>query len=209
MPSMSRFEATFCRGATWRSFAGGVVLPWALQGQRVDGDVLEIGAGSASMAARLLATRPDLEITVTDYDDAMVAAARARLARFADRATVVRADATRLPFTGARFDAVLSFIMLHHVIAWEAAIDEAIRVLRPGGVLVGYDLLATRTARVLHQAEGGRHRLMGFAELRDHLGALPVEARLRRGFAGLVVRFTVDKHRPSPALREGEQCTVS
>jgi hypothetical protein len=35
------------------------------------------------VAARLLATRPGVRMTVTDYDEAMVAAARARLARVA------------------------------------------------------------------------------------------------------------------------------
>ncbi len=194
MPAMSRFEAAFCRGAGWRAFASRIVLPWALQGERLDGDVLELGGGSGAMAARLLATRPGLRTTVTDYDEAMVAAARARLTAFADRANVRQADATCLPFPDDRFDAVLSFIMLHHVINWEAAIGEAIRVLRPGGVLVGYDLVASRPARWLHQAEGARHRLMSPGELRDRLADLPAAAvRLRPGLAGLVVRFTARK----------------
>jgi SAM-dependent methyltransferase len=191
MPAMSRFESAFCRGAGWRAFASRIVLPWALQGEQLSGDVLEIGGGSGAMAARLLATRPGVRMTVTDYDEAMVAAARARLAPFADRAQVRQADATDLPFPDDRFDAVLSFIMLHHVIDWEAAVGEAIRVLRPGGVLVGYDLVASRPARWLHQAEGARHRLMAPGELRDRLAELPVEAvRLRPGLAGLAVRIT-------------------
>ncbi len=133
-------------------------------------------------------------MTVTDYDEAMVAAARARLAPFADRVQVRQADATDLPFPDDRFDAVLSFIMLHHVIDWEATVGEAVRVLRPGGVLVGYDLVAGRTARWLHQAEGARHRLMTLGELRDRLAELSVEAvQLRPGLAGLAVRFTARK----------------
>lgn len=89
------------------------------------------------MADHLLAMCPGLRMTVTDYDEAMVGVARTRLARFADRVCAQQADATHLPFPDDRFDAVLSFIMLHHVIAWEIAVDEAIRVLRPGGVLIG------------------------------------------------------------------------
>jgi SAM-dependent methyltransferase len=194
MPTMSRFESAFCRGAGWRAFASRIVLPWALQGERLDGEVLEIGAGSGAMAVQLLATRSGLRMTVTDFDEAMVAAARARLARFADRANVRQADATGLSFPDGRFDAVVSFIMLHHVIDWEAALGEAVRVLRPGGVLVGYDLVASRPAQWLHQAEGARHRLMVPGELRDRLAALPVEAvRLQPGLADLAVRFTARK----------------
>ena len=62
----------------------------------------------------------------------MVATARVWLTPCADRARVRRADATDLPFPDDTFDAVVSFIMLHHVIDWEAAVAEAIRVLRPG-----------------------------------------------------------------------------
>ena len=194
MQAMSRFESAFCRGAGWRAFAGRVLLPWALRGERLDGDVLEIGGGSGAMAARLLATHPTLRITVTDYDQAMVAAARTRLAPFADRADVQQADATRLPFPDGRFDAVLSFIMLHHVIDWEAAVGEAVRVLRPGGVLVGHDVVASRLARRLHQAEGAGHRLMTLGQLRDRLGDLPTEMiTVRVGVAGLVVRFRARK----------------
>jgi ubiquinone/menaquinone biosynthesis C-methylase UbiE len=194
MPAMSRFESAFCRGAGWGAFAGRVVLPWALQGERLDGEVLEIGGGSGAMAGRLLTTYPRLRIIVTDYDQAMVAAAQARLAPFADRAGVQQADATRLPFPDGRFDAVLSFIMLHHVIDWEAALGEAVRVLRPGGVLIGYDLVASRLARWLHQAEGARHRLMTLGQIRDRLDDLSTEAiTLRPDLAGLVVRFRVRK----------------
>jgi SAM-dependent methyltransferase len=92
-------------------------------------------------------------MTVTDCDEAMVNVARARLATFADRVTVRQADATEQPFPDGRVDAVLSFMMLHHVINWEAALGEAVRVLRPGGVLIGYDLAATRIAHWMHQAE--------------------------------------------------------
>jgi hypothetical protein len=55
VPSMSRFQSAFCRSAPWRTFARRAVLPWALQGFRPQGDVLEIGAGSGAMAAELLA----------------------------------------------------------------------------------------------------------------------------------------------------------
>jgi ubiquinone/menaquinone biosynthesis C-methylase UbiE len=46
------------------------------------------------------------------------------------------ADATRLPLAGSQFGAVLASHVLHLIPAWRAAVDEAMRVLRPGGVLL-------------------------------------------------------------------------
>src|SRR5574341_1703837 len=144
MPEMSDLERGYCRSAPWRLFARKAVLPWALQGEQLEGQVLEIGGGSGAMAAELLQQFPGIRLTVTDYDERMVETARRRLVDFGDRVHVQQADATGLPFDEASFDTVVSFIMLHHVIDWEAAIAEAIRVLRPGGRLVGYDLLASK-----------------------------------------------------------------
>lgn len=194
MPTMSRFEAAFCRSAPWRFAARRVVLPWALQGTKPDGEVLEIGAGSGAMAAELLAGHPDVRMIVTDFDPAMVDSATQRLAGFADRATVRQADATGLPFTDDSFDVVLSWIMLHHTIEWEKALAEAVRVTRPGGRVVGYDLLNTAPFRALHQAEGTRVRMIHFSELRETVSSLPVtQAIISPAFAGLVVRFTLHK----------------
>ena len=50
MPKMSALEASFCRSAPWGLVARRMV-PWATQGFPLTGDVLEIGGGSAAMAA--------------------------------------------------------------------------------------------------------------------------------------------------------------
>ena len=196
MPTMSRIEAAYCRSPPWRWFARRVVLPWALQGTEPHGDVLEIGAGSGAMAAELLRAHPGVSLTATDIDEEMVAAARARLTPFADRVDARQADATALPFGDDTFDAVLSWIMLHHTVEWEKALAEAIRVSRPGGIVVGYDLLSTAPLRLLHQAEGARFRMMRLSELRAHVASMPVEqALLTPGLGGFVVRFILRKAR--------------
>ena len=77
MPSMSTVEAAFCRRAAWRGFARSRVLPWALQSQHVEGDVLEVKAGTGDMDAALLLRNPQIRLTLTDLDKRMVGAARA------------------------------------------------------------------------------------------------------------------------------------
>jgi ubiquinone/menaquinone biosynthesis C-methylase UbiE len=46
------------------------------------------------------------------------------------------ADMTAIPFHDAAFDAVLAIHVLHLVQDWQKALQEVMRVLRPGGVLV-------------------------------------------------------------------------
>jgi ubiquinone/menaquinone biosynthesis C-methylase UbiE len=184
MPVMSRAQQVLCRSAPWRAVAGGIVLPWALQGYEPTGEVLEIGAGSGAMAAEVLRRCPDVRLTATDYDPVMVEAAAERVAPFGDRARAQQADATALPFGEASFDAVLSWVMLHHTVEWERAVAECVRVLRPGGHLVAYDLLA------LPGRHGDDHvRKIRLDELRAVVADLPVDVVRLGTTARLVVRF--------------------
>jgi precorrin-6B methylase 2 len=60
---VSRLEQAFCGSAPWRPFTCRVLLPWALQGLRPRGELLEIGDGSGAMAAELLGVLPDVRMT--------------------------------------------------------------------------------------------------------------------------------------------------
>ena len=194
MPAMSRVHGVLCRSRPWRAFARNAVLPWSLQGYEPQGDVLEIGAGSGAMAAEVLANYGTATMTVTDFDERMVKAASERLAEFGDRVVVRQADATALPFSDASFDAVLSWVMLHHTVEWEKVLAESVRVLRPGGHIVGYDLVSTAPTRLLHRYEGSHSRALRISELRTVVRDLPLDqVILSPGLAGFVVRFLLRK----------------
>lgn len=198
---MSRVEQAFCRSAPWRRFTQRAVLPWALQQRDLRGSVLEIGGGSGAMADAMLHHSPNITLTITDYDPSMVESARRRLVPFGDRVHVEQVDATRLPYDDNRFDAVVSFIMLHHVIDWEAAIGEAVRVVRPGGIVLGYDLLDTTMTRLSHWLDRSEARPMRTSELRARVAALPVDAKIREAGRGFVVRFVLTKQE-TPSTRD-------
>lgn len=185
MPVMSAIESAFCRSAPWELFARRTVLPWALDGHQLTGDVLEIGGGGGAMADGVARRFPTARLTVTDIDDAMVVAARARLANHQSVA-VERADVTALRFVEASFDTVTTYLMLHHVIEWQKALTEALRVLRPGGTFIGYDLTDTRVARLVHRVDGSPHRIIANAEMRDGLADA--------GFADITVRTSAHSH---------------
>lgn len=192
---MARLERLFCQSPPWRAFTSRVVLPWALQGVALSGDVLEIGCGSGAMAARVLEQFPDIRLTATDFDPKMIEVASERLTRFGDRVRVEQADATALRYPDGSFDTVLSFIMLHHVMDWQPAVAEMVRVLRPGGRLVGYDVTASAPARFLHVVQRETHRLVERTELEGALGGLDVEEfGVRRALGGLAMRFRARRH---------------
>ena len=100
----------------------------------------------------------------------------------------VRADATRLPFRDASFDAVCCFAALHMMDEPFAALDEMTRVLTPGGRLALLTSCRTRTApaRAWDGFVGGRlgMRMFEREEITDALaerGYSPI----RRRVAGL------------------------
>jgi ubiquinone/menaquinone biosynthesis C-methylase UbiE len=192
---MSQFEVAFCRSAPWRSFTRRVVLPWALQGFAPEGEVLEIGAGSGAMAEQLLLSFASVKVlTATDYDQKMVDTIAARLAPFRDRGAARQADATALPFDDDTFDVALSWIMLHHTVEWEKALSELMRVVHPGGHVVGYDLVSAGPLQRLHRAAPSRVRMMQVRQLRDHVATLPVEqALITPSVGGVLVRFLLRK----------------
>ena len=145
------------------------------------------------MAEALARANPDIRLTMTDVDELMVDTARVRLVRYSNVA-VSRADVTRLPYDDASYDAVVSFLMLHHVIDWESAVAEAARVLRPGGRFIGYDLTDTAIAAWIHRLDGSPHRLIPRGGLEPVLAEYGLEAEhLRYGVRDHVVRFVARK----------------
>jgi SAM-dependent methyltransferase len=97
--------------------------------------LLEIGVGTGRIALPL--HRRGREIVGVDLSLPMLDRFRAKAAAAGlPPPTVLRADAGRLPFRDACVDAVLEVHVLHLVPTWELALEEARRVLVPGGTLL-------------------------------------------------------------------------
>ncbi len=101
------------------------------------GAVVELGAGTGSLTRLLRAGLPmGVRLTAIDPDDRAlaIAARRAPDARIA----WVRGRAEEVPLPDASQDAVVTALVVHHLpaTAKRAAVAEARRVLRPGGLLL-------------------------------------------------------------------------
>jgi ubiquinone/menaquinone biosynthesis C-methylase UbiE len=154
---------------------------------------LEIGVGTGRVARPLRARG----ITLAGMD--VSAGMLARLVANAGGTPplpLARADATRLPFAAGRFGAVLAVHVLHLIPEWRVAVDEALRVLRPGGALIA-GLQGQRRAQWSDSEQAGTAPWSG--ALRESLR--------RRGFhrdpvgtrdPGLVARYLADRVTPRP-----------
>jgi GT2 family glycosyltransferase/SAM-dependent methyltransferase len=92
-------------------------------------EVLEVGGGRSGLA-RLLYPRARVTTIDVDEEHATAEVNRDPQVRF------VVADAADLPFPDAFFDVVTFFDVLEHIPADARAVDEALRVLRPGGFVL-------------------------------------------------------------------------
>lgn len=125
---------------------------------RGDERILDIGCGRGAvllMAAQHLTTGRAVGVDLWKRGDqsgnAVEATERNAAAEgVAERVELRTADMTALPFEDSSFDVVLSNIAIHNVKSREGrnkVMEEAVRVLRPGGRLMIADLWATRQHR--------------------------------------------------------------
>jgi SAM-dependent methyltransferase len=136
----------------------GKFLVWndLLDRLRLRGDerILDLGCGRGAvllLAAQHLTTGRavgvDLWRGVDQSGNSAEATRRNALAEgVADRVELHTADMTALPFEDNRFDVVVSSLAIHNIrggAGREKAIDEAVRVLRPGGRLLIADVRGT------------------------------------------------------------------
>lgn len=102
--------------------------------------VLDVGAGTGLLAARIGARLPRAELTLLDFSAEMLGFAPARLAAHPGGHAVVVGDYTRAPLGGS-WDAVVSALSIHHLPDAEkrALYARVFEALRPGGVFVNAD----------------------------------------------------------------------
>ncbi|MEO8291605.1 MAG: methyltransferase domain-containing protein [Actinomycetota bacterium] len=111
----------------------------------VGGDVLDVGNGLGAQDPVIASVATPRSLTVVNITHSQLVAGRVRLAEAGARA--VNADATRLPIRDASMDGIISVEAAFHFPSRARFFDEALRVLRPGGVLTMSDIPTQRSPR--------------------------------------------------------------
>jgi SAM-dependent methyltransferase len=149
---MNDNHAALCSSPEWASFLESHVLEPL--GSEVDlgADMVEFGPGPGAATAWL--RQRVTTLTAIEVDPA--AAARLADVYAGTNVTVLVGDSTRTDLPSDWFDSVATFTMLHHLPTQAmqfAVLGEGFRVLRPGGVLIGSDSLASTELHDFHEGD--------------------------------------------------------
>jgi SAM-dependent methyltransferase len=149
---MNENHATLCSSAEWAEHIQTEVLPALVPGVRLGEQMLEVGPGPGA-ATEWLRHRVR-HLTALEVDQL---AADKLAARYAGtNVDIVVGDAAQMRFATASFDAVGTFTMLHHIPTaglQDRVLSEMLRVLRPGGVLIGSDSVASNDLHHFHETD--------------------------------------------------------
>ncbi len=118
----------------------------------VEGRVLEIGAGTG---ANLPYFGERAQLVAVDMCEEMLHAARRRTGR--ERVAWLTADVQRLPFASDSYDYVTGALLFCSIREPQTALDEILRVLRPGGWLL-----------LLEHVRGEGHVMRRMTDWLDH-----------------------------------------
>lgn len=167
-------------------------------------DCLDLGTGTALIPIELCKRDAEVRVMAADASTAMLELARYQLEvnNLITRIQLHRGDAKRLVFEASFFDTVMSNSLVHHLPSHETFLSEALRVLRPNGLLFIRDLCRPESQEQLddlvetyaaNESEHSRqmlrqslHAALSLTEIRDLAGQV--------GLAADCVAMTSDRH---------------
>jgi len=145
-------HARLCPSPEWAARIQTELLPALVSGIHLGEEMLEVGPGPGAATEWLRHRVRRLVALEIDRQ----AAAKLAATYAGTNVEVLVGSATEMTFADASFDSVGTFTMLHHLPSaalQDRVLREAFRVLRPGGVLIGSDSLASNDLHHFHVAD--------------------------------------------------------
>jgi ubiquinone/menaquinone biosynthesis C-methylase UbiE len=149
---MNENHARVCTSPEWAEYLQTDILPILTRDVDLGKEMLEIGPGPGA-ATEWLRHRV-ARLTAVEVDQAAAAELAGRYT--GTNVEIVAGSAAELSYPDESFDSAGCFTMLHHVPATSLQnkiLAEAFRVLRPGGVLIGSDSLASTDLHDFHEGD--------------------------------------------------------
>jgi ubiquinone/menaquinone biosynthesis C-methylase UbiE len=157
-PAVSETADLYDRiAAAYQEWWAPVIAPAALHlldlvaatlSERPHGHVVDVGAGTGTLARAAVASWPAIRVTAVDPSRRMIATGRREATRTLAPSDARRIDwqagtAERLPLADDSADVVVSSFVYQYLRSRSAALREAHRVLRPGGAVAVVTWLAS------------------------------------------------------------------
>ncbi|MCB9875299.1 MAG: class I SAM-dependent methyltransferase [Planctomycetaceae bacterium] len=170
----------------------------------ISGDILDLGTGTALIPIELCTRVEDCRVMASDMSACMLDLAVYNLAvsPAEGRIQLDQADAKQLHFEDEQFDIVMSNSIVHHIPEPVSVLREALRVVKPGGLLFFRDLMRPADADMVghlvatYAAEANdRQRKMFDDSLRAALSLEEIRQLVSSlGFSDDTVQATSDRH---------------
>lgn len=194
---MNRVHGWLCATPRWRRLVEADILPWVLEGVDLGAHALEVGPGPGAATEAL--SRRVRRLTCVELDASMAERLARRMA--GRNVSVLCDDATRMRLESATMDGAVCLTMLHHVgspALQDLLLAEVARVLRPGGVFAGFDILSSPLSRLVHAFDtmvavdpgtlGMRLTRAGFVDVAVHVRSRGFRFRATRASRGASTR---------------------
>lgn len=162
--------------------------------------VLDLGCGEGRHALAAYWFGAAREVVAVDVSPRDVLTARSRRGDFPQdnpdkNLHIFVADGLRLPFADASFNVVICSEVLEHIPDYRAMLEEAQRILAPGGILAVSvprawpERICWWLSAAYHQVEGGHIRIFKTKALRNEIEHLGFRPFLQHGAHALHVPY--------------------
>jgi ubiquinone/menaquinone biosynthesis C-methylase UbiE len=175
-----------------------------LQFAKPEGEVLDMGTGTARIPIELCRRCESVRVVAADLATAMLDVARINIeiANLTGRILLVHSDSKQSDFVSGRFELVISNSLVHHISEPMKVLREAVRVTAPRGRLFVRDLMRPETDVELDrfvELYAGNESSHAKQLFRDSLHAALNLGEIRQlveelGFSPQTVQATSDRH---------------